>query len=145
MAEGVGLVTRMLDAEFGAVATCLDDQEGLRLCAGIGWNAEVIGHTRLGAEHGTLGGFVLEHRSAVVEDFARFGHFELDLDPALSNHRTVSALVVPIWAQTGVSGILGVYSSVRRLFSPLDVEFVQGVASVIRAAEHPDRWRPGSA
>ena len=143
-AEAVALATRTLHAELGAVAKCVDGQEALLVCAGLGWNAGVVGHTRMNAGPGTLGGFVLEHRCAVVvEDLARFGDFALD--PVLTDHRAVSALVVPIRGRTGVSGLLGVYSAVRRLFSPLDLEFAQEVAGVIRGAEYRDRLRQGSA
>jgi GAF domain-containing protein len=76
-----------------------------------------------------------------VEDLALIPDFAID--PLLAQYGTVSALIVPIWLQSGPYGILGVYSSVRRLFSPLDLEFVQGVADLIRAADYRERWRHG--
>lgn len=140
--EGVALTARMLRAERCAVARLVEGGEALLLYAGIGWREDVVGRAHLAAGTGTLGGYALEHHGPViVEDLAL--HADFAIDPLLARHATVSALVVPIWPQSGPYGILGVYSSVRRLFSPIDLEFVQGVADVIRAADYRERWRHG--
>jgi GAF domain-containing protein len=142
IAEGASLTARMLKAERCTVARLIEGREALLLYAGIGWQAGVVGRAHLAAGTGTLGGYALEHHGPViVEDLTLNPDFAID--PLLAKHGTVSALVVPIWLQSGPYGILGVYSSVRRLFSPLDLEFVQGMVDVIRAAEYRERWRPG--
>jgi len=141
--EGVALTARMLKAERCAVARLIEGGEALLLCAGIGWQAGVVGRAHLAAGTGTLGGYALEHHGPViVEDLALMADF--DIDPLLARHTTVGALIVPIWLQSGPYGILGVFSSVRRLFGPLDLEMAQGVAEVIRAADYREHWRQGT-
>lgn len=140
--EGVALTARMLRAERCAVARLVENYEGLLLCAGIGWHAEVVGRGRMAVGTGTLGRYALEHHGPIiVEDLTLFTEFHID--PLLAEHGVVSALMVPIWPQSEPYRLLGAYSSVRRLFSPMDVEFVQGVAGVMRAADYRDRWRHG--
>lgn len=142
--EGVALTARMLKAERCAVARLIEGREALLLCAGIGWHGGVVGRAHLAAGTGTLGGYALQHHGPViVEDLAHMSDF--DIDPLLARHAIVSALIVPIWPQSGPYGILGVFSSVRRLFGPLDLEMAQGVAEVVRAADYREHWRRGTS
>ena len=113
----------------------------LYLRAGSGWSKPETGELRLSAAPTSLGGHALSPIGAViVESLALHPQF---LEPILSGHGVTSLLAVGIYGQVDLWGVLGIFSHVRRLWSPDDLELARGLSGTIAAALYRERWARG--
>ncbi|MEO8140617.1 MAG: GAF domain-containing protein [Gemmatimonadota bacterium] len=121
-----------------AVSTAVGD--GFELQAGLGWELGIVGYAGLSGGPTALSAYTLQlGRTVVVEDL-RLAPV-LGEDALLVSTGTISALTAPVRGQSGSSGLLGAFSSSRRLFGPDDAEFLQGIADVISAALYRQEWQ----
>lgn len=87
---------------------------------------------------GTQAGATLTRRHPVIaEDLVRDEHFRLL--PELAERGVVAGLDVPLEGVDGPLGVLSAQSTTPRLFSPVDVQFLQGVANVLAGALERER------
>lgn len=133
VAGALDLTQRYLNPDRCVYAVRGAEGEGFRLAAGMAWEAGVIGRDHLSGAPDALAGYTLIlGQPVVVEDLGSFP--QLNTDPVLLACGTKSALTAPVRGQRGASGLLGAFSSRRRLFSPDEAEFLRGLADVIAAA-----------
>jgi len=145
--EGVSLVCQTLAVEYCKVLELLPDENGLRLRAGVGWQPSLVGQAIIDASPNTQAGYTLYYRKpVVVEDLHRETRFRGS--SLLHDHNIVSGMSVLIeaipqeetWESTSPNisyrpfGVLGAYTSKRRVFSRNDVDFLQSVANVLAVA-----------
>ena len=145
------LVAETLSVDLSEVLELLDERQGLRLVAGVGWRAGTAGSARVGLDRGSPAGFALAcDQPVVVSDWHRETRFAM---PALMRqHGVVSGVSVVIRGRdrpggTQPWGVVGAHSRLAREFTGEDVEFVQSVANTLglaierRAAERELRRR----
>jgi len=145
--EGVSLVCQTLAVEYCKVLELLPDENGLRIRAGVGWQPGLVGQAIIDASPNTQAGYTLYYRKpVVVEDLHRETRFRGS--SLLHDHNIVSGMSVLIeaipqeetWESTSANisyrpfGVLGAYTSKRRVFSRNDVDFLQSVANVLAVA-----------
>jgi GAF domain-containing protein len=138
--EALGLARTFLRADRYAHASRASGEAPFALTAGRGWDGGIVGRECLRGDPGSLGAYAHElGRPLVVEDL-RFAP-QFHPEPVLVGAGTRGLLLAPIRGQRGASGLLGVFSSTRRLFSPDEAEFLCGLADVISAALYREDWR----
>jgi PAS domain S-box-containing protein len=127
----MSLVTDTLAVEFGQVLEALPDGN-LLLRAGIGWAGDLIGSTIPGGQRSQAGRTIASQQPIVIDDWRR--------DDASSTpehfrkHGVVSGVTVIIGPVARPYGVLGAHTRVARTFSIDDVNFLQGIASILAAA-----------
>jgi signal transduction protein with GAF and PtsI domain len=140
VADALELARQTLQTDRCAYAVRGVDGQGFRLTAGIGWDPGIIGRDSLSGLPGSLGAHTtLVGRSVIVEDLRLVPAFSVE--PLMVTSGTRSTLTVPVRGQRGTSGLLGAFSSRRRLYSLEEAEFLLGVADVIAAALYREDWK----
>ncbi len=130
--EAVGMISRTLETECASVLKLLPKENRLLLQAGVGWDADQIGETTIGAGTDWPAGHALAGEAMVYEDLeseTRFTEKQL-----LMERGVVSGMYVAIHGQERPFGVLGTQSTRRRKFTGDDVNFIQAVANVLAAA-----------
>jgi GAF domain-containing protein len=136
LSEAAVVAAEELRAELAQILEHDPIARRFRVRAGVGWR-DSANREMLSASDGAQMGCAYSLGSTVVVE-------RLELAPAfrgpglLRDHGVVSGASVVIVGQEYPFGVLSVYSTRRRMFTPDDVEFLQGVASVISAATY--RW-----
>lgn len=131
--QAVARVAETFGVEFCKVLELLPERNAVRLVAGVGWNAGLVGHATVGVDHDSQAGHTLLTKEPVIVE-------ELRTDPRfngpalLREHNVVSGLSVIIGHAEQPVGVLGVHSTRRRGFTPDDVSFLQAVANVLAEA-----------
>lgn len=138
--DALELARQTLQADRCAYAVRGVDGQGFRLTAGIGWDPGVIGRDSLSGLAGSLAAHtILVERSVIVEDLRLVPSFRVE--PLMVTSGTRSTLTAPVRGQRGTSGLLGAFSSRRRLYSLEEAEFLLGLADVIAAALYREDWK----
>ncbi|MBW4545822.1 MAG: GAF domain-containing protein [Symplocastrum torsivum CPER-KK1] len=142
--ESVALISQALAVEYCNVLEGLPDSNNLRMRSGIGWSPGLVGQAVIEASPNTQVGYTLHlNQAVVVENLHRETRFQGS--PLLHEHDIVSGIsaIIPAGqnpeSDEGRSptppnrpfGVLGAYTSRRRVFSQGDVEFLQAVANVL--------------
>jgi two-component sensor histidine kinase len=109
------------------------DDRVLRVRAGVGWSAGVIGNIEMQADLGSPAGYAFQTGEAVIsnhlENETRFG------TPAfMDEHNIRRAINVLVDASGERFGVLEVDSSDEGSFEPADLAFMQGFANLIGVA-----------
>src|ERR1700761_4090768 len=118
---------------FSKVLEYLPDQDRLKVRAGVGWHAGVVGHATVGAKMNSPAGYALHTGKPVISnvltDENRFETPELLLEHGIL--RAVNVILV----DTGPPyGVLEVDSEVEGTFTENDIDFLQAVASLLGLA-----------
>ncbi|MBD2534266.1 EAL domain-containing protein [Nostoc flagelliforme FACHB-838] len=133
MNEAIMWVAQSLEVEYSNVLELLPDGNALRLIAGVGWQAGLVGQETVGAEPDSQAGYTLLFREPViVEDLRTEKRFSGP--PLLHEHGVVSSLSITIEGQNCPFGILGAHTARRRTFTEDDVNFLQSVANILATA-----------
>ena len=145
------LVAETLEVDL-AQAFELDPDAGcLRLCAGVGMRAGLVGTATVETGRGSLAGFtVVRDAAVVVEDLRTERRFRAP--PLLIEHGVVSGLTVVIHGRdrrrgTAPWGVLGAHTRAPRTFTEQDITFLHTVANTVglaierNDAEHELRQR----
>lgn len=113
VAEGTG-------ANQSRIVRYRPESDDMLVCAGIGWQAGVIGSVMSAAVNTPAGHSFRTGRAVCVEDLPHETQFATE--DVLTRHGIVSLLNVPIRTSDGIFGCLEIDSDVRRRF-PADAEF----------------------
>lgn len=133
MKEAVVCVAQSLEVEYSKVLELLPNGNALRLKAGVGWQAGLVGQETVGAGTDSQAGYTLLSREPViVEDLRTEKRFSGPL--LLHEHGVVSGLSVTIEGQNRPFGVLGAHTARRRTFTKDDVNFLQAVANILATA-----------
>ncbi len=123
-------VTQGLGATHAKVLEYLADERELLIRAGIGWDNDVVGVARLGADLGSPAGFALQTgRPTIANDLATEQRFRVP--QILADHGVRSAVNVIIKHGDAVFGVLEADSRNPREFDDRDVQFLQGYANIL--------------
>jgi PAS domain S-box-containing protein len=131
--DAVDLVAHTLDVEYCKVLQLLPDGKDLRLQAGVGWKAGLVGHALVDAGADSQAGYsLLTKEPVIVEDLrteTRFRGTRL-----LHDHDIVSGVNVIIHSGGQPFGILSAHTRWRRTFTQDDIHFLQAIAHVLGTA-----------
>ena len=131
--QTVLMVTQTLEVEYGCVLELLPDGRNLLLKTGVGWRDGLVGQSTVSADRNTQAGFTLAVGEPVVVEYLptepRFGG-----SPLLKEHGVVSGIAVPVPGQERAYGILGVYTTNRRVFTEDEIHFLLAIATVLAMA-----------
>ncbi|HET8672570.1 MAG TPA: GAF domain-containing protein [Thermoleophilaceae bacterium] len=140
--QGTALVAEMLDVDLALVFELDPHTSRLRLRAGTGMRAGLVGKLTLETGRGSLAGFAIARDQPVVlEDPQAERRFRTS--PFLLEHEIVSGVVVVIQGRGGHGetlpwGVLGAYARSRREFSEEDITFLKTVANTVGLAIERD-------
>jgi PAS domain S-box-containing protein len=132
------MVSKILDVEFAEVLGLLDGQDGLRLVAGVGWRAGLVGTAHVGLDRDSPAGFALaSDQPVVVSDWRAETRFRAP--PLLREHGVVSGASVVIHGRdrpwgTEPWGVVGAHTRRPRKFTVEDVGFLQSLANTLALA-----------
>ncbi len=127
------LVAQTLGVECSYVAENRPDGGGFLLIAGVGWKDGTVGRARLAGSDDCQAGYTLLTQEPVVSTDLRK---EKRFSPSqlLFDHGLVSGMTVVIFGSEKPFGILGAFTTRRRIFSADDTRFLQGTANILAAA-----------
>jgi signal transduction histidine kinase/CheY-like chemotaxis protein len=135
LTEACLLVSEALGTDLAKVMELQHDGETLLVRAGIGWNAGVIGQTRVLVKDDTSESFALKTGLPVIcidiDTEARF-----KFPPFLIDHgvKSVANVVIIGANENEPFGLLQIDSRQRRTFGEGDTAFLRGYANVLAAA-----------
>ncbi len=131
--HAVLMVTQTLEVEYGAVLELLPHGRELLLKTGVGWKEGLVGRLTVSADRSSQAGFTLAVGDPVVVEYLptdrRFSGAQL-----LQEHGVVSGITVTVPGQGRAYGILGVYTTNRRVFTEDEVHFLLAIATVLAMA-----------
>lgn len=131
--DASGTVAETLAVELAAVLQLSNGVDRLRVVAGTGWAASVVGATTVTATESTLFGLALiDERPVVAEEAARPSR--VGSSTLLEDHRALSGLATRIRTSRGVWGILSAHSVDQRVYSEDECSFLEAVAAILGAA-----------
>lgn len=134
--HAVELVTQVLEVEFAGVFELEEPGDTLSLRAGVGWSPGWVGKASIATRgDGLIARVVSMNEPVHVRELA--SDYRFAEEPILGEHGVVSALCVPLQVADlagSPTGVIGAYSSKRRLFSSGDANFLQAVANVVSTA-----------
>jgi two-component sensor histidine kinase len=132
------LTAEGLEAEFCKVMEYLPGENELLVRAGVGWDAEVIGTARVGADLASPAGFALRTGKPVIsnhlENEERFRTPEL-----LVRYGIRRAMNVILQGDSAPFGVLEVDARSEGDFSEQDIAFLQGAANILGMAIERER------
>jgi PAS domain S-box-containing protein len=133
LASAAEVLAEVMAVPFVEVLEMTPDEQHLRLVAGVGWQAGLIGRATVDAGDGSQGGYTVATVGPVVlDDLATEQRFRPPL--LLTSHGVISGVTVVIGSTPAPWGVLGAHSDVKRTFADDDVTFLQAVANVLAAA-----------
>lgn len=123
------LVAETLDVEYSQVLELRPDGDFL-LRAGAGWRPGVVGTVVPGGMRSQAGHTVASERPVVIDDWRTA---DTQMPPHLRDHGVLSGITVIIGMPEHPFGVLGAHAAVRRAFTIHDVNFLQGIGSILAA------------
>ena len=131
--EAAQVVAAGLKAEFAKVLKYMPDENRFLVCAGVGWDAGVVGTATIGADAESPAGYALQTGKAVISNHLdieeRFRTPELLLQYGIRR-----AMNVILEGDGTPFGVLEVDSRSEGEFSQSDIVFLQGVANILGMA-----------
>jgi signal transduction histidine kinase len=131
--EAAALVARILDTPLSAVLAWEPEARALRVTAGVGWRAGVVGRALVDTSE-------MPATAAAWSDLDPVVFEALDREPRMAalpllrGHDVASGLSVAIVPRGRPYGVLAAYTERRRRFDPAEIEFVRGVARLLAIA-----------
>jgi PAS domain S-box-containing protein len=131
--EAVEQIATILDLEYCKVLKLLENEEELRLEAGVGWRSGLVGVATVSADCNSQAGYtLLSDQPVIVPDLCTETRFSGP--PLLQEHNVISGMSVVIHDTEGIWGVLGAHTTQRRNFSQEEVNFLQGMANLLGIA-----------
>ena len=131
MQDVVHRVAETLEVQHCAVLDTLADSDAWRISASVGIAPEVLEQEALDFQGDPHVTYTLQAGQAiVVEDLRTETRFQ---SPCLQRYGVRSCVMVIIHGLGRPFGVLGVYTTTPRRFSPDDVQFLESVANVLAA------------
>ncbi len=132
-AEGLG-------AEYCKVLEYIPAENRLLVCAGVGWEAGIVGSASVGADLASPAGYALRTGKPVIsnhlENEQRFRTPEL-----LIEHGIRRAMNVILQGDGAPFGVLEVDSTSEGEFSEQDIAFLQGAANILGMAIEQQQYQ----
>ncbi|MEM1172100.1 MAG: EAL domain-containing protein, partial [Cyanobacteria bacterium P01_H01_bin.35] len=142
----VTIVSKTLNVEFSQVLELLPGNHAFLLCAGVGWEKNLVGKATISAGEKSQAGYtLLANQPVIVKDL--FVETRFPGSPLLHNYRVVSSVTVIIlnseikesqntnsYNSQKAWGVLGVYTKQYREFTQDDVYFLQAIANILATA-----------
>ena len=130
--QGALMTAQMLAIEYSAVFQRLPDGR-LLLLAGTGWKPGVVGQTMtFDEQHSQLGFTSVTGEVVVVDDVAAQTQFKMP--PLLAEYGVVSGVTTAIPTRGLPFGVLAVFATRKRVFTPDEVQFLLSAANTIGMA-----------
>ena len=130
--QGAIMSAQMLAIEYSAVFERLPDGR-LLLRAGTGWKPGTVGQTFSFDEHETQIGFTAATGEVIaLDDIASESQFKIP--PLLAEHGVVGGVAAAIPTRGSPSGVLAVFTTRKRVFTPDEVQFLLSAANTIGMA-----------
>jgi signal transduction histidine kinase/CheY-like chemotaxis protein len=130
--QGAMMTGQMLATQYAAVFQRLPDGR-LQMLAGTGWKPGVVGGTmEFDQQDSQLGFTSVTGEVAVVNDVAAQTKFKLP--PLLAEHGVVSGVTAAIPTRGLPFGVLAVFATSKRVFTPDEVQFLLSAANTIGMA-----------
>ena len=127
------IVAEGLRAEFAKVLKYLPEDNRFLVCAGVGWEPNVVGSATVGADMASPAGYALHTGKPVISNHLdiedRFRTPEL-----LMQHGIRRAMNVILQGDRTPYGVLEVDSRSEGEFAQSDIVFLQGVANILGMA-----------
>ena len=137
--EAVETIAQTLDMELCKILRLLPGGHELQLEAGTGWQAELVGRARVGADRQSQAGYTLLSEDPVVVDDLRT-ETRFSGPPLLHEAGVISGMSVVIAGTNGRPwGVLGAHSRRHRKLTANDVNFLQAMANILATAVQRDR------
>lgn len=133
MNDAVRIVAETLDVPLAKVQVLTGDGRLLRMVAGIGWQAGIVGHAVVGAGDDSQAGYTLLTQGPVLVDDLQ-SERRFTPPSLLTDHGVVSGVTVLIAGRETAWGVLGAHTTTPRVFSQDEAMFVQAVANVLAEA-----------
>ena len=132
--HAVATVAETLAVEYCKVLELLPEGDAMRLCAGVGWQAGLVGTATVSAGLYSQAGYtLLSDAPVVVEDLRQEQRFSGP--PLLVEHGVISGMSYIIRGTDGTPwGVLGAHSTRRLTFTQDDVNFLAAVANILSDA-----------
>ncbi len=135
LTEACRLVGEALETDLAKVMELQPDGKTLLVRAGVGWQADVVGHVTVEASPSSSEGFALSSGQPVIsDDIATETRFEYADFLKKSGVRAIVSVIILGAERKMPFGILQVDSRVPRHFSERDTRFLRGYANLIAAA-----------
>ena len=132
IADAVKLVAETLRVEFAALFEQLPDAAGLRLRAGVGWPAGMVGTLTVPSESDTpLGHTIRSQEPVFIADLRQ--QFGVGVAPVVRDLGIVSGVTVIVGGADAPWGVLGAYTTRARTFARDEGTFLQAVANALGA------------
>jgi len=126
-------VAEGLQAEFAKVLRYLPEENRFLVCAGVGWDPDVVGNATIGADTASPAGYALKTGKAVISNHLdieeRFRTPEL-----LIQYGIRRAMNVILASESTPFGVLEVDSRSEGEFSQSDIVFLRGIANILGMA-----------
>jgi GAF domain-containing protein len=145
--NSVGFAAEALGTEYCDIVLPSGDG-GLIFSAAVGWEQEMVGTYRVGADNKSQTGYTIQTRTPVkVDDYSKENRFEVP--SIVLEHKIQSGLSVPMFKGGSVVGAMLVHTTRERHFSDDDVSHLSLIANetaiaVERAQEYDARTRKTS-
>src|SRR5262245_25095730 len=137
--RAVHLAADGLEADFCKILQYLPQENRLLLCAGVGWDPDLIGTATVGSDLASPAGYALQTGRPVISnhlsDEQRFQTPEL-----LKAHGVRRAINVILQGNGAPFGVLEVDSRSEGEFSEHDIAFLQGAANILGMAIERQRY-----
>ena len=131
--EACQRVRDVLRASIVSITELEPDKQSLRVVAGVGYRAGVVGSLVIGAGDESQAGYTLARgEPVIVEDLAAEERFSIP--QLLFEHSAVSGISVRIGGADTPFGTLAVFGTRRGQFAPPDANFLYAVANILGAA-----------
>ena len=132
IADAVKLVAETLRVEFVALFEQLPDAAEVRLRAGVGWPAGMVGTLTVSSESDTpLGHTIRSHEPVFIGDLRQ--QFGVSVAPVVRDLGIVSGVTVIVGGVDAPWGVLGAYTTRSRTFARDEGNFLQAVANALGA------------
>jgi two-component sensor histidine kinase len=122
-----------MEAQYCKALEYRRGEDTLLVRAGVGWNPDVIGRARIGADLASPAGFALKTGRPVISNHlaaeTRFRTPQL-----MAEHNVRRAINVLIENREGAFGVLEVDDSREGMFEEADIAFMQGFANLLGSA-----------
>jgi two-component sensor histidine kinase len=131
--ETVKLTAEGLEAEFCKVMEYLPGENALLVRAGVGWDANIVGVARVGADLESPAGYALRTGKPVISN--HLGEDDRFRTPGLlQRHGVHRAINVILQGERAAYGVLEVDSRAEGEFTEQDIAFLQGAANILGMA-----------
>jgi two-component sensor histidine kinase len=133
MTDAVTIAAQILEAELAGIFELTPAKDSLRLTAGAGWPAGLVGQTTLELTADYPAGYaLLTKQPLMIENLSYDSRFSQA--GWLHRHQVVSGLSLVIQSRQEPLGVLEVYTTRRRRFTEDDSHFLQAVTNILSMA-----------